>query len=548
MKKCDHVVIFGIDAVGTYLREANTPNIDRIFGDGATTYRALCSRPSGSPEGWGSILTGTSADCHNLYWPLYDQDSTRLQETIFSYVRHAIPDAVMGSFCDWRDINDYFLEEGIGIHKKNVPEEEVVKNACDFLLSQKPTLLFTYFEAPDDMGHTYGWGTVPFYDSIERCDRNIGQMYAAAEQAGMTKENTLFLLVTDHGGIEYAHGCWHDLEKFVFLGAAGAGVQKVDLGQINIRDVAAMVLYALGIPLPEYDEKGWTAQIPKGLFGDGSGDSYKQVVRLHRNLPEQLPGNTEPVHVKEETGLARCFGEVAPVLALTFDGEIADEAGNYTPIQCYRDGEPIANRKYGGKGTRHVPGGIRGDCLLCDCDGYLAIPQFQAGSGSFSAAFWFYLDTELTIAQSLDTVFSNSKYADREADGIRFLVGDSQIRLFLNSNGISAKLGRNEDSMHVNAHRVPEEFDGGWMHLVVSVDRENRLYRLFCGFKELGSEQIPAALDGQPLDGCGTLRIGQQVSAIGACSNRYKIDDFLWFDRALDEADVEKLSAYYYGA
>lgn len=545
MKKCEHIVIFGIDAIGTYIKDADTPNIDRIMEDGATTYRALCSRTSGSPEGWGSILTGTSANCHNLYWPVYDRDKTRLQPTFFSMIRKVMPDAVLGSICDWRDINDYFIEDDIGVYKQNVPEKEVVEKACEFLLQKKPTVLFTYLESPDDVGHTLGWGTVPYYDSITKCDGYVGRMYEAAQTAGMTKENTLFIVVGDHGGISYAHGCWHDFEKFVFLGVAGCGVEKADLGDVNIRDVAAIVLHALGITLPAYNEKDWTAQIPNGLFQNGNGRDYRQVVRLHRNLPENLPTSQYAYPVKEK--LEKLFGEKKPVLALTFDGEIKDEAGNYVPVQCYRDGEPITARKYGSKGTRHIRGGMQGDCLLCDVDGYLAIPELKPGTGSFSAAFWFYLDTELSIQQSTDTVFSNNSYGNVQSDGFRFRIGDSLFTMILTTDGVSALLGRNEDSITVGAHRIPEEFDGGWMHVTVVVDREQSIYRLYCGFQEIGTEKLPENLQDKNMDGCGTLRIGHQVGGIGAHSNQYMIDDFFWFDWALGQSDVERLYTYYYG-
>ena len=35
---------------------------------------------------------------------------------------------------------------------------------------------------------------------------------------------------------------------------------------MNIRDLAAIVLHALGIPSPEFSTEGWTSQIPADLF------------------------------------------------------------------------------------------------------------------------------------------------------------------------------------------------------------------------------------------------------------------------------------------
>ena len=49
---------------------------------------------------------------------------------------------------------------------------------------------------------------------------------------------------------------------------------------MNVRDLAAIVLYALGIEQPEFDENGWTAQIPEGIFSDPDIPPYKDISHL----------------------------------------------------------------------------------------------------------------------------------------------------------------------------------------------------------------------------------------------------------------------------
>ncbi|MBR4866162.1 MAG: alkaline phosphatase family protein [Clostridia bacterium] len=548
MSQCKHVVIFGLDAIGTFIQNVETPELDRIFGSGAYTYRALCAPCTGSPEGWGSILTGTAPKAHGLYWPVYANDPTRLQPTVFSHIRKAMPDAVMGSFCEWTDLNQYIIEDGLGIHKRDLNGQALVDHACAFLAENKPEFLFTYFEIPDDRGHTYGFGTIPYYNGIRDCDRYVGQHYDAAEKAGMTLENTLFIAVGDHGGLNYAHGGMSDSEKYVYLAIAGCGVEPGDLGEISLRDTAAMVLHALGIPLPDFDPAGWTAQIPQGLFTDDSGCAYTPVTVLHRNQPAQLPWDTAPIAYRGEEGIGTLLGDKAPILALCFDDDLSDATGNYQTVPCYRDGAPTVTRKYGGKGIRHVPGGIRGNAILYERDGYLSIPNFTPGNGSFSVALWFRLEHEWYRDQSTDTVFSTKSYANRNSDGVSLQIGDSTITLHLQSGDAAALLGRNETDIRVGAHTFPEAFNGGWIHLILSVDRENRIYRLYCGFEELGSEAIPSSLDGRSLDGCGELRIGHQTPSTdcSAITNQYMMDDFLWFDRALTPEDVALLRSCYY--
>ena len=264
-------------------------------------------------------------------------------------------------------------------------------------------------------------------------------------------------------------------------------------------------------------------------------------------MPHDLPKNTDPIAFFADNGIGGLFGERAPILALTFDGKISDAAGNYKTVLCYSDGAPIESRKYGGKGIRHVKNGVRGECIMYDRDGYLAIPSLCPGCGSFSASFWFRLEHEWYRTQSYDTVFSNKSYANNNSDGFCMRIGDSTITFALQSGDASVKLGRHEYSIREGSHTFPEDFDGGWMHLIVSVDREKRLYRLYCGFELLGTAEIPESFDGKALDGCGELRIGYEVppTSGSAISNLYMMDDFLWFDRSLDDNDIETLRRYY---
>ena len=37
MKKFDHVIVVGIDGVGSFIKDADTPNFDKIFENGAVT-------------------------------------------------------------------------------------------------------------------------------------------------------------------------------------------------------------------------------------------------------------------------------------------------------------------------------------------------------------------------------------------------------------------------------------------------------------------------------------------------------------------------------
>ena len=74
-------------------------------------------------------------------------------------------------------------------------------------------------------------------------------------------------------------GVWSDVH-----GITGKGINKTEIEEMNIRDLAAIVLYAMGIKAPEFDENGWTSQIPEGLFADYEGE-YRDISHLTGAAP-----------------------------------------------------------------------------------------------------------------------------------------------------------------------------------------------------------------------------------------------------------------------
>ncbi len=56
------------------------------------------------------------------------------------------------------------------------------------------------------------------------------------------------------------------------------------------------VLYAMGIDAPNFDEKGWTSQIPDGVFTDYNGE-YRDISHLTGAAPRvsKVHHQSEPV-------------------------------------------------------------------------------------------------------------------------------------------------------------------------------------------------------------------------------------------------------------
>ena len=294
-----HVVVVGVDGAGSWFQTADTPNFDRIFQNGAVTYRALASNPTISAECWGSMLLGVGPEVHGLTNEIvsnrpYPTDSQF--PSLFRRIRAVMPDVPLGSFCDWDPITAGIVEQNLGVSHDTADDTQLTPVICDYIRKEKPTFLFIQFDSVDGAGHQNGYGTEKYLQRLHEVDRLIADVWQAVCDAGMA-EDTLFTVIADHGGHGTGHGGWTDEEKYVTFAAAGKTVQKGTIKQMNIRDLAAVVLYALGIERPAIDEQGWTSQIPEGLFQDDAIAPYRDLSHLTGAAPRvsKIPHTSEVV-------------------------------------------------------------------------------------------------------------------------------------------------------------------------------------------------------------------------------------------------------------
>lgn len=286
-RKYSHIIVIGVDGAGSWFKDADTPNFDRIFKNGAVTYNALSSKPTISAECWGSMLIGVGPEVHKLTnrrvstlpYPLWSK-----HPSVFRRIRRAYPKAELGSYCDWNPITKGIVEKLMGVSHATARDKELTPLICDYIRQKKPDFLFVHFDSTDGAGHKNGYGTKEHISAIGEVDTLIGYVHSAVQEAGIL-EDTLFMVIADHGGTNPgngkggSHGGWTDEEKYVTFAAVGKGVSSKGIGEMNIRDLAAIILYGMGIEAPSFDEKGWTSQIPKGLFTEYDG-VYRDISHL----------------------------------------------------------------------------------------------------------------------------------------------------------------------------------------------------------------------------------------------------------------------------
>ena len=205
--------------------------------------------------------------------------------SLFKRIADAMPSAALGSYCDWNPITAGIIERSVKISTATDRDTKLTPVICDYIRAEKPTFLFVQFDSVDGAGHANGYGSAAHLARIAAVDTLVGEIHFAVCDAGIA-DDTLFIVISDHGGTapdangKGHHGGWSDGEKYVTLALAGKTVQKSHIPSANVRDLAAIVLYALGLEAPAFDEEGWTSQIPEGIFCDPSIPPYRDISHL----------------------------------------------------------------------------------------------------------------------------------------------------------------------------------------------------------------------------------------------------------------------------
>ena len=507
-----YVAVIGVDGAGAFFENANTPNIDKIFEGGAVTYKCLTANPTISAQCWGSLLHGVIPSVHGLTNAIvkttpYPTDSKF--PSFFKVIRENDANAKLASFSHWNPINVGIVEDGIGVHKVgDMSDAALTTEICNYVSANNPTALFVQFDEADGSGHSNGYGTAAQLQKITELDSYIGRIYDAYEKKGILDE-TLFIVTADHGGSGTSHGGLTDAEKYVMFAASGKTVKKGKIDDIEIRDTAAIVLYALGYEAPET----WTARVPSGFF--------KGVTAGER--PVYIDKDSERYHESEPTPEANSAGYITNYIKdhalstyLTFDGDITDACGgNITST-----------------GNLYFVEGYFGQGVSLD-DGHVSINNHTPGKDSFTVAFW--INTE--GMDSVDPcIFSNKDWMNGKNNGyvlslrystnLRFNFGDG-------SNRIDADID------------LPANFREGWMHVIAIVDRENAKISLCTDFGVMTTTQIPANLKDDVMDAFSALNLGQDGTGNYKTGLAATLDEFMIFDGAFDRDDIAALSEYY---
>ncbi len=468
-RKYKRVIIIGADGCGAFFKQADTPNMDRIFAAGAATYNAVTSYPSISAECWGSMLHGVRPEFHGLTnttagTGTFDMESQ--YPSVFRLIREHYPEAKLASFCCWKTINKGIIEDEIGVHKFSAGHDDVVKdNVVAYINENDFDFIFVQFDSTDNAGHKFGYGSQGHLDQINVIDSYIGEIYNAICNNKMI-DDTLFIVTTDHGGLPIqVHGGDSDEEMLIFIGVAGSGVIKGEIendGGISVRDISAIVLYALGIDIPDNME----AVVPQILF---TGYWPKPSIK-RKEIPVKKEYNRPLFETNEFIKSAINSGKVRSILK--FDGSISDELANCAPKAI---------------GKISFVNTEKGKAVDLS-EGYISLGLYKVGMDNFSISFWIKLLNDKTDA----VLVSNRDAAQNACPGFSYITTGDGIQ-FHAGNG-------NIETACMNTFKYNELNDDGWRHITLSLNHRAQNVVVYCDFVKTEDQLFDSTLERTKFD------------------------------------------------
>lgn len=216
--RANHVVLIGLDGWGAYsVEKADMPNLKKLMADGSYTLKKRSVLPSSSAVNWASMFMGAGPELHGYTeWgsqtpelPSRVVDEDGIFPTVFGLLHRADPKAEIGCIYEWDGIR-YVVDTLALTYDKHVAEaskepDATARYAAEYIQRSKPNLVGVIFDNPDHVGHADGHDTPAYYQVLTKLDGYIGQIVEAVKAAGML-DDTVFIITSDHGGINKGHG------------------------------------------------------------------------------------------------------------------------------------------------------------------------------------------------------------------------------------------------------------------------------------------------------------------------------------------------------
>ena len=256
------VLIIGIDGCKPdALLKAETPNLDKLWKNGAYSFNTKTDEISSSGICWTGMLTGVWHEKHNVVSNDYKNPNIKEYPHFFRRIKQEKPDLKTYSVVMWAPIHKILQQNDADVAKSGLLDGFVTSKVCRALKNKDVDVMFVQLDMVDHLGHKTGFSAdnEKYTKTIEKKDKQIGRILKTIKnRKNYANENWLILVSTDHGGSEFGHGKNIPEHTTIFYIASGNSVKKREIKkQVNVIDIAVTSLKHLGIDAkPEWKLDG----------------------------------------------------------------------------------------------------------------------------------------------------------------------------------------------------------------------------------------------------------------------------------------------------
>lgn len=262
-----HVILIGFDGWGSHCMEkADMPVLKKMMRQGSWTLKKRSVFPSSSAANWASMFMGASPEIHG-----YTQWDSRTPEipsmvlgehnifpTISQILRAQRKNAEIGLFFHWEGIK--YVEDTLSINhigwfpkgNRKDWQTEITTSVCNYVKDKKPTFCTIVYDFPDHYGHSKGFESNEYYESLKILDKSLDIIIQAVKDAGMI-DKSIFIVTSDHGGTGKTHGGKTLKEMETPFIIFGCNIKKnfEIIDSVIQYDIAATIAYIFGLDVPQ---------------------------------------------------------------------------------------------------------------------------------------------------------------------------------------------------------------------------------------------------------------------------------------------------------
>ncbi|MDL2223965.1 alkaline phosphatase [Bacteroidales bacterium OttesenSCG-928-M06] len=270
--KANHVVLIGLDGwTAGSIAQADMPNVKNLMKNGSYTLKKRSALPSSSAINWASMFMGAGPELHG--YTQWGSQTPELDSRVISHYgmfpsiwglfRDQYAKAKTGYFYQWEGLKYLAEMEAMSrqehtIINENEEEnkinaaEQTTLNGCRYIEEEKPNLIGILIDEPDHTGHTSGFDSPEYIDMVSQLDKYVGMIVESVKKAGIYDE-TIFIVTSDHGGINKNHGGKTMNEMETAFIVSGKGIKKgYEFTESMMQyDVASTIAYIFNIEQPQ---------------------------------------------------------------------------------------------------------------------------------------------------------------------------------------------------------------------------------------------------------------------------------------------------------